>query len=732
MKRKTLSKVLGCLLAVALLTGILAMIVSADQPTIAFVNPLGRIDPAPNQPLKDRLGDLGGKTIRLLQHGAANSASQLTMTSLQAALNSAGATALAPAAFGGTTFDARTAAQYTTWATGADAVIIGVIEDNVAAWWVGYHAREIEARGVPVVVVTTERFYSGVMVGAQDNGFAAMRVVTIPNSPFADSHGYAATAAARGAYITNNIVGGTVNIGAAVRTALTAPLTPAELSPAPLTLAAMGLPLADGRRLLSVPGTDEVLAMPAFYELSMAQGFGDGLPLVIPTQEEVSDMIAGQGPGGRAADEVLGKVMLRGGIMTVENVAANAVMAGARPQHFPVILAAMEAYVNGWEDNKLFYRDVMSNDQRSLAMIVSGPIVGNGEGQLDLGRGRMLGTGSDDSAVIGRAVMLAIRNIGHIAFENSAVLEGVARFNHHELYVLAEANEYLPDGWITLSENMGFGDGSNTVTLIAVSRTRFTSGVGGTAAGGTAGSFDAFTTHRTQATATTLFNSPGIFVVHWRDAHQSHSRDTRAQVAGGYAATARGLATKDALRQWIAGTGGNPVVNGTSPVAPTRNVNREGLVWPIVAGYGHSTQGRVFHGGSADYNDSRGFHTQRIGGTSAPSAPQGFTVDIAIPGQAVLTWTAPVRGTVTAYEISSDGGRTWQNMGANLTATIVGLDAGQYFFAVRARSEIQNSVDVRAPGAGGVAAARLDWNSSGRGAWAWDIAVVAAPPATLP
>ncbi|MDR0491416.1 MAG: fibronectin type III domain-containing protein [Oscillospiraceae bacterium] len=726
MKRKKYLRVLGYLLAITMLTGFLVATVSADTPEITFLNPLGEVEPIPNQPLADRLTGLSGKTIRLLQYGAANTSSQLAMASLQSTLNAAGATALAPAAFPGTAYDAKTAAQYNTWATGADAVIIGVLEDNVSAWWSGYHAREIEARGVPVVLLTTDAFSKGVTVGIQDNGIAALRVVSIPSLPWADAQGYGTTGTPtpRRTYIDNNIVGGTVNIGASVISALTAPLTNAEKSAAPLTVAAMGIPYADGTQTLSVRGANAVEALPAFYDLSMQLGFGDGLPLVLPTQAAVDAMLAGQGVGERSSDEILGKVMLRGGIMTVEKVAINAVMAGARPQHFPVILAAMEAYANAWEDNKLFYNDVISNDQRTLAMVVSGPIVGAGAEQLDLSRGRQYNPGSNDSSSIGRAVMLAIRNIGHIAHENSVVMGATYRINAHEVYVVAEANELLPPGWETLSEQMGFGTGSNTVTLLSLSSARFTGNVGGTSAGGTAGTFDNWATIRTQGTAANLFNSPGIWLIHSRDAEFAASTDTRARAAGGLSTAARGLSNKTMVQQFIAGTGGTVVDNGPSPTTNiVRSPNREALIWPIVSGLGHSTNGRVFHGGSADYNDSRGFHTQRVGGATAPSAPLSFAVNTATPGQAVLTWAAPARGTVVKYEVSGDDGRTWIDAGSATTYTFSGLNAGQqYFFAVRAKSAVQNSVDVRAPGAGGVAAARLDWNASGRGAWAIAIA----------
>jgi hypothetical protein len=709
-----------------MLTGIMVATVSADSPEVAFLNPLGEVEPVQNQPLAERPAGLSGCTVRLLQHGAANSASLLTMASLQAALNAAGATALAPANFGGTVFDARTASQYDSWATGADAVVIGVLEDNVAAWWAGCHARELEARGVPVVVLAPDWLCSAVRAGAQDNGFAAMRIVPIPNAPWADAQGYAITGTPnpRQAYISNNIVGGAANIGAAVISALTDPLTIPEMSAAPLTVEDMGIPYADGTQLLSVLGADAVEAMPAFYDLSMELGFGDGLPLVVPTQEAVGAMIAGQGPGGRAAGEVLGKVMLRGGIMTVEKIAANAVMAGARPEHFPVILAVMEAYATGWEANKLFYRSIMSNEQRSLIMIVSGPIVGTGAGQLDLSRGRMLDPSKDDSAVIGRAVMLAIRNIGHIAFERSNVIGGESRFNPHELAVLAEANEFLPSGWATLSEQMGFGAGSNTVTLMDVTQARYTGGVGGTAAGGTAGTFDNLAAYRNQATATTLNNAPGIFIVHWRDAHYMASTDSRAVLAGGLATVARGISSKDMLQQLLAGTGGAQTVGGPTPVSITRNLAREGLVWPIVAGYGHSTQGRALHSGSADSNNSRAFQTQRIGGAGAPSEPQGAKAKVSADGtKAWLKWDAPARlggGAITGYEVSCDDGKTWEDVGLANECTITGLEyapSDQHFIWVRAKSDALNSADVRAPGIDGPNA-HLDWSSSGRGAWA--------------
>jgi hypothetical protein len=83
------------------------------------------------------------------------------------------------------------------------------------------------------------------------------------------------------------------------------------------------------------PDTEENLQR-EFYE----RGWTDGLPIILPTEERVKQMLAGT---NAPPDEVVGEIMrfdIRGTVKyTVANVAVLAVMAGARPEHFPVILA---------------------------------------------------------------------------------------------------------------------------------------------------------------------------------------------------------------------------------------------------------------------------------------------------------------------------------------------------------------------------------------------------------
>ncbi|MEX2221407.1 MAG: UGSC family (seleno)protein, partial [Candidatus Rokuibacteriota bacterium] len=85
------------------------------------------------------------------------------------------------------------------------------------------------------------------------------------------------------------------------------------------------------------PAPDDLLAFQAFM---MERGWGDGLPMIPATAERVAAMLAGS---GRRADDPVAILPPRLGRATVERVAVNAVLAGALPEHFPVILAAVEA-----------------------------------------------------------------------------------------------------------------------------------------------------------------------------------------------------------------------------------------------------------------------------------------------------------------------------------------------------------------------------------------------------
>ncbi len=76
------------------------------------------------------------------------------------------------------------------------------------------------------------------------------------------------------------------------------------------------------------------------HPLFLRNGWTDGLPIVLPKEERVAEMLTGT---DHDPQEVVGRMSVTTHEemkeYTVEKAAAIAVMAGARPEHLPVILA---------------------------------------------------------------------------------------------------------------------------------------------------------------------------------------------------------------------------------------------------------------------------------------------------------------------------------------------------------------------------------------------------------
>jgi len=139
------------------------------------------------------------------------------------------------------------------------------------------------------------------------------------------------------------------------------------------------------------------------FEFMFDQGFSDGLPLVPPTPERVLRMLGGT---SRDPQEVLGAMPPNMGQVTVEKLAINAVMAGCRPEYLPVIIAATEAILT----EAYNIHGVMATTMgASPVLVVNGPIRERIGMNMKLGA---LGQGNRANATIGRAVRLAVRNLG--------------------------------------------------------------------------------------------------------------------------------------------------------------------------------------------------------------------------------------------------------------------------------------------------------------------------------
>jgi hypothetical protein len=135
-------------------------------------------------------------------------------------------------------------------------------------------------------------------------------------------------------------------------------------------------------------------------KLFLDNNWTDKLPITLPTRERVDAMLAGT---SHARDEIVGHlqpVEFRAAWQfTVEQVAVNAVMAGARPEYFPVILALAASELSARSS---------SSSSSAMMAVVNGPI--RAEIGMNSGVGAM-GPYNHANATIGRAYGLLSQNL---------------------------------------------------------------------------------------------------------------------------------------------------------------------------------------------------------------------------------------------------------------------------------------------------------------------------------
>lgn len=201
-------------------------------------------------------------------------------------------------------------------------------------------------------------------------------------------------------------------------------------------------------RRIEVEGYYEAVEL--FYE----RGWTDGLPVVPPTEERVEAMIKA---ARRDAGEVIGLIPPRWARATVEKIAVNAVMAGCRPEHFPVVLAVVEAAL----DEAFNLHGVQATTHVAAPLIIiNGPV----RKDLDINSGpNCFGQGWRANATIGRALRLVMINIG-------GGLPGVtdkSTFGHPGKYTYCVAENEEASPWEPLHVERGFHHHDSTVTLFA-------------------------------------------------------------------------------------------------------------------------------------------------------------------------------------------------------------------------------------------------------------------------
>ena len=182
----------------------------------------------------------------------------------------------------------------------------------------------------------------------------------------------------------------------------------------------------DTATMLELDGDDPVALMARYAE----HGWGDGLPMVPPTEARVEAML---GPGDRDPDEVIAVLPPRSGVATRRMIAVNAVLAGCEPAHLPVLIAAVRAIARP----EINLRGVNATTHPVAPLLnVHGRIARDAGYNGGIGA---FGPGNRANAATGRALRLVLLHIG-----------GATRASPFELVFAARATASFPGAFPAL------------------------------------------------------------------------------------------------------------------------------------------------------------------------------------------------------------------------------------------------------------------------------------------
>ncbi len=210
----------------------------------------------------------------------------------------------------------------------------------------------------------------------------------------------------------------------------------------------------------SKSGIVEVSTGPATYgpdtpknlqQYYLDNGMTDYLPIIIPTEEAVAEMLTGT---SHKPDEPLGK-MAAGAYppwtYTVRHAAINAVMAGCRPEYFPIVLALGSSGIAS-----LF----SSTNSFAFSMVVNGPI----RDKLNMNYGiGALGPFAQPNATLGRAWTIMSKNLGNGGIPGDTYLGSLGNNLNYNNVVIAEDEANSP--WVPFHVQRGFKPEENVVSI---------------------------------------------------------------------------------------------------------------------------------------------------------------------------------------------------------------------------------------------------------------------------
>jgi hypothetical protein len=304
----------------------------------------------------------------------------------------------------------------------------------------------IEAKyGVPTVAVHTDKFDKVVRSVAAVSGMPGLRQVFVPQPVMGKS------ARELRAYVDGKDPLTGRPVMQEVVEGLTRPFDGEGLG---------GVEFDRSTPRLVAPDTPENLE-----SLFLENQWTDCLPIVLPTEARVAAMLAGT---HRKPDEVVGRMrptpFREYWEYTVEKVAVNAVMAGARPAYFPVILALAATGVSA--------RGSTTSSMAAMA-VVNGPI--RHEIGMNAGTGA-LAPYNHANATIGRAYGLLSQNLQGGSVPGLTYMGSQGNNYAYNSVTFAENEERSP--WEPFHVQHGFRPADSAVSVFAGCRaTAFTLGL---------------------------------------------------------------------------------------------------------------------------------------------------------------------------------------------------------------------------------------------------------------
>lgn len=314
-------------------------------------------------------------------------------------------------------------------AQGSDCAVVGLANCGSCTAWSFHDSVELLGAGVPTVWVVSNEF---VNLGAaiMKSRHADVPVVTLPANPemVPEDEALAMMREHADAIVAALMGDGATTLG-------DAPDDPGE------------------RHVEAAADDDELFG--DLYE----RGWTDGLPVIAPTPERVAAFLALAGDVHPLT--VVADLPPRYRPVTYENLAANAVMAGCRPEYLPVLLAQVRAAATP----RFNLNGIATTTGPTAPLtIVNGPV----RKQLDVNAGRgLFGPGWRANATIGRALRLLMANVGGaIPGEVSKAVMGTpGRYT----FCIGENEEESP--WTPLHVDRGLERGDSAVTLMGIMST---------------------------------------------------------------------------------------------------------------------------------------------------------------------------------------------------------------------------------------------------------------------